>query len=264
MPKLTNQNLDKIKDKIIDIALFASNTIMQNLGSTIKIKNDGSPVTTADIKSDQVITEKLSSIFTNFPIVSEEKTAPKNALADKTHWLIDPLDGTKSFIEGSNDFVVCIALINNRSPILGCIAHPPTQKVWIGGKNIGSYVKLPKSNIRKIYCRDIPVRGPTIATSRHHVGPKLKEWLRKIKYYKTISKGSAIKFTLIAEGKLDLYPRTSPTYEWDSAAGHAIVEGSGGKVLQLNNKKLIYGRSNRMNPNFIAFGRSNWSKFLLE
>ena len=96
------------------------------------------------------------------------------------------------------------------------------------------------------------------------VVPQLEEWLEKIQNHKTVSKGSAIKFALVAEGKLDIYPRTSPTYEWDSAAGQAIVEGSGGKVLQLYNKKLIYGRSNRLNPNFVAFGRSNWSEFLLE
>ena len=129
---------------------------------------------------------------------------------------------------------------------------------------MGSYIKLPEEKIKKINCRAIPKEGPTIAISKHHVGPKLTAWLENINYYKTIRKGSAIKFTLIAEGKADLYPRTSPTYEWDSAAGQAIVEGSGGKVLQLSNENLIYGRLNRMNPDFIAFGKSNWPKFLLE
>ena len=264
MLDLNSENFNLFRDRIINIALLASNTIMKNIDAKIRYKSDGTPVTDADIQSDKIVTNQIELFSPDIPIVSEEKEIPESASGENTHWLVDPLDGTKSFIEGGNDFVVCIALIKKQVPIFGCIAHPPSQKVWIGGKNMGSYIKLPKLKIKKIFCRDIPAEGPTIATSRHHIGPKLKEWLEKIQYHKTVSKGSAIKFALVAEGKLDIYPRTSPTYEWDSAAGQAIVEGSGGKVLQLNNKKLIYGRSNRLNPNFVAFGRSNWSEFLLE
>ena len=119
-------------------------------------------------------------------------------------------------------------------------------------------------NFTKISCRDIPLEGPTISISKHHIGPKLEKWLSSIDFFKKESVGSAIKFTLIAEGKADIFPRTSPTYEWDSAAGEAIIQGSGGFVTQMNNKNMIYGREDKKNPNFIAFGRSNWIKFLKE
>ena len=103
-----------------------------------------------------------------------------------------------------------------------------------------------------------------ISISKHHIGPKLEGWLSSIIYNKKQKIGSALKFTQIAEGKADVFPRTSPTYEWDSAAGQALIEGAGGYVTQMNNKDMIYGREDKMNPNFIAFGRSNWISFLKE
>ena len=264
MLELNSKNFNILRKRIINISLEAAEVVMQNIGSKKAIKNDGTPVTLADIKSDHIITKNLNLLSPKIPVFSEEGknfTAEENL---KPHWLIDPLDGTKSFVEGGDDFVVCIAFIKKQIPLLGCIAHPPSKKVWIGGKEFGSYLKFPGMKIRKILCRNIPDEGPSIAISRHHIGPKLEAWLKKIKFQKTFKKGSALKFALLAEGKVDLYPRTSATYEWDSAAGQAIVEGSGGKVHQLNGNKLIYGRPNRMNPNFIAYGNSNWVKFLVE
>ena len=262
MSTLSNQSLLEIKNIIAEISLQAAKVIMQNKNSAIKIKEDDTPVTIADEESDKLINNLLLKNFPNIPIVSEEREYPKNAIGNNLHWIIDPLDGTKSFIESNEDFCVCIALALNQKPIIGCIAHPPSEKIWVGGINIGSSKKEQKYNYHKIYCRNIPNEGPTIAISRHHTGPKLTEWLSSLIYVKEKRVGSALKFSLIAEGKADVFPRTTNTYEWDSAAGQAIIEGAGGKVTQMDNKEMIYGRKDKKNPNFIAYGNPNWIKFL--
>jgi 3'(2'), 5'-bisphosphate nucleotidase len=264
MLSISNNNLYEMKNIITDIADKAAKVVMQNTNSPIEVKHDSTPVTKADIESDKIINIELLTAFPNIPILSEERTAKKNAFGNDLHWIIDPLDGTKSFIEGDTDFCVCIALAFNKKPILGCIAHPPSELIWAGGKKIKSYIKNKNNNFMNISCRDIPVEGPIISISKHHIGPKLEKWLSSIKYCKKQKVGSALKFTQIAEGKADVFPRTSPTYEWDSAAGQALIEGAGGYVTQMNNKDMIYGRKNKMNPNFIAFGRPNWVNFLKE
>jgi len=263
MPTLTNQNLIEIKNIIAQISLHASKIIIRYKNSPVKIKEDNTPVTKADEESDKIINKLLINNFPNIPIVSEERAYPLNTIGNNLHWIIDPLDGTKSFIEGNEDFCVCIALVFNRKPVLGCIAHPPSKKVWVGGKKIGSFINNNNNNnYQNINCRNIPNEGPTIAISRHHTGPKLKEWLSSLKYIHKKRIGSALKFSLIAEGKADIFPRTTPTYEWDSAAGQAIIEGAGGKVTQMNYEEMIYGRKDKKNPNFIASGKSDWIKFL--
>ena len=263
MKNISSKNLIDIQKLLAPIARNAGKLIMNNLNAKIEIKSDGTPVTIADKKADEFIYNNLESNFSNIPILSEERIIPAECYGDNLHWIIDPLDGTKSFIEGGDDFCVCISLVLNKTPILGCISHPPTLDTWIGGKEIGT-LKYCKDNTKKIYCRKIPNTGPVIAISRHHIGPKLKDWLSKINHSQTKKIGSALKFCFIAEGKADLFPRTSQTYEWDSAAGQAIIEGAGGQVLQMNNKPMIYGRRDKKNPNFIAYGQKYWTKFLKE
>jgi len=263
MKNISRKTLINIKNILIPITIGAAKMIMNNKNSKTEIKDDGTPVTIADKKADEFIHNNLKKNFSNIPILSEERKIPANCYGKNLHWIIDPLDGTKSFIEGGEDFSVCISLVINQSPILGCITHPPTLHTWTGGKIIGSE-KHYKKNKKNINCRNIPTSGPIITISKHHVGPKLKEWLSNINYSKTKQLGSALKFCLLAEGKADIFPRTSATFEWDSAAGQAIVEGAGGKVTQMNNNPMIYGRLDKKNPNFIAFGKSNWKNFLKE
>jgi len=265
MLTISNKNFYEIKNIIAEIADKAAKVVMQNINSPIEIKADNTPVTKADKESDKIINKELIKAFPNIPILSEERTPPKNAFGNDLHWIIDPLDGTKSFIEGDKDFCVCIALALNTKPILGCIAHPPSGAIWAGGSKIGSYKKNSGGDaFEKIRCRDVPAEGPTIAISKHHIGPKLEKWLSSVNFFNKMKVGSAIKFTLIAEGKADIFPRTSPTYEWDSAAGEAIIQGSGGYVTQMNDKNMVYGREDKKNPNFIAFGKKNWKKFIKE
>ena len=263
MNNISKKSLIEIKNILLPIAINACKLIMNNKDSNIEIKKDGTPVTIADKAADNIIHKSLKKHFSNIPILSEERKIPIGCYGNNLHWIIDPLDGTKSFIEGGQDFSTCISLVKNKSPILGCIGHPPSLNCWIGGKKIGTYKKK-HNTIKNIYCREIPFKGPTIAISRHHIGPKLKTWLSNINYFETKEIGSALKFSLLAEGKADIFPRTSPTFEWDSAAGQAIVEGAGGTVMQMNSNQMIYGRKDKKNPNFIAFGKENWSDYLKE
>ena len=264
MSSISNKNLYEIKSIIAAIADKAGKVIMKNINSPIEIKADNTPVTKADKESDKLINKELLKAFPNIPILSEERTPLQSAFGNDLHWIIDPLDGTKSFIEGDPDFCVCIALALNTQPILGCIAHPPSGTIWAGGRKIGSYKKDSKNDFTKINCRDVPKEGPTVAISKHHIDPRLEKWLSSIAYFNKMKVGSAIKFTLIAEGKADIFPRTSPTYEWDSAAGEAIIQGSGGYITQMNDANMVYGREDKKNPNFVAFGKTNWKKFLKE
>ena len=160
MSSISNKNLNEMQNIIAEIADKAAKVIMQNINSPIEIKADNTPVTKADKEADKIINNELLNAFPNIPILSEERAPPPNAFGDNLHWIIDPLDGTKSFIEGDEDFCVCIALALNTKPILGCIAHPPSGTIWAGGNKIGSYKKHIKTNFTKISSRNIPKEGP--------------------------------------------------------------------------------------------------------
>ena len=137
MKNISRKTLINIKNILIPITIGAAKMIINNKNSKTEIKDDGTPVTIADKKADEFIHNNLKKNFSNIPILSEERKIPANCYGKNLHWIIDPLDGTKSFIEGGEDFSVCISLVINQSPILGCITHPPTLHTWTGGKIIG-------------------------------------------------------------------------------------------------------------------------------
>ncbi len=230
-------------------------------------KEDKSPLTEADLRSHAVIKAALET--TPYPILSEE--GKMTAFEERSNWgrfwLVDPLDGTKEFIKRNGEFTVNIALIENGRPVLGVIYVPVASKMYYGTEREGSFTftvngnleqefdhhissstKLPLSEERKTY---------TIVSSRTHTSPETETFINQKSSLhgdvNLVNAGSSLKLCLVAEGKADVYPRLAPTMEWDTAAGHAIVNFAGGRVYRYDsNEDLLYNKANLLNPFFVA------------
>lgn len=253
---------------LLQIALAAiieaSEAITSIYNSTVKasFKIDGSPVTIADITSNDIIEKHLST--TLIPIVSEETTQAtfQERQEWKQLWCVDPLDGTKEFIKRNDEFAVCIALIENGKSVMGIIASPVERKILVGGKHIPPAIVSfdTHSEIDKWQFIDpkTSLSSPLIMTSsRTPFSSSLNEYISELeKRYGTfnhIKKGSALKFFDLANALADIYPRFAPTMEWDIAAGQAVIEALGGSVIDAkSNKPLNYNKESLFNPHFIA------------
>ena len=252
-------------DSLIEISKEAGEAIM-NIYSTnydYAIKKDDSPITIADTTSNDIISDSLRSLTPNIPILSEENSdiPYEERYSWETYWLVDPLDGTKEFINQNKDFTVNIALIEKNLPILGVIYAPALSLLYFAEKDLGSYKLMTNKKIislkgskklnsnKKNYSDTIKIIG-----SRSHPSKELDTWLKKnFKNYEIIKRGSSIKFCEIAEGKADIYPRFGSTSEWDIAAGQVILEQSGGSLKDFNNQKILYNyKESVINPPFIA------------
>ncbi len=250
--------LDKNIIEVIKISKDAGESILEiykKMNSDFELKEDKSPLTEADIVSHNIIVKALRILTPDLPILSEEESEiPFNVRSTwKQYWLIDPLDGTKEFINRNGEFTVNIALIKNNKPILGVIFVPVTNEVFYGYENGGSFYKKGKSKEKKIEVNNNYKKNIRVVSSRSHLNDRLASFLKKIKASKSISIGSSLKFCLIASGKADIYPRFGPTSEWDTAAGHAIVKFAGGSILTLKKQELTYNtKESLLNPDFIA------------
>ena len=211
-------------------------------------KSDGSPLTIADKNANQVILDELQSISSDISIISEE-TFENNLLKnlDKTYWLVDPLDGTREFINKTDEFTVNIALIDNKKAIFGIVAAPVTGKVWHG--SVFEKNNTDEGSVEKI----------RIVMSKSHKSENDRAFLEFIDSkninYEIIEKGSSLKLCSLADNEADIYPRFGPTSEWDIAAAHAVLSSFNGSVVKVsNNEELDYAKETSvLNPYFIAF-----------
>ena len=237
--------------KICNVVWSAGERIKSIYSKKFKIfkKKDFTPVTTADLESERIIIEGLEKIF-NKPKIFTEETNFKNQKSIKNFWLVDPLDGTKEFIKKNGEFTVNVAFIKNKKPFFGIIYAPILKKTYVGIKN-KTYKVINKKSFREI----TPKKkiNKTIIISRSHSSKKDSHKLKK-KYNanKVLFLGSSLKFCYIAEGIAQVYPRIGTTYEWDTAAGHAIINGVGGKVETKKGTELKYGKKDFKNTDFIA------------
>ena len=258
------KNNEKLMLAVSNIAIEAGNIIMGNYNEvlSLKIKKDKSPLTKADLQSNQYIIKELKSLNEEIPILSEETLIKWNERKKwNTYWLVDPLDGTKEFINKNGEFTVNIALIENNKPILGVIYAPALSILYFAQKKIGSH-KVCCSNI--LSSLDTSVRLNvniknktdliTVIGSRSHSNEKFKTWINQnFHHYNIIQKGSSLKICDIAEGFADIYPRFGPTSEWDIAAGQIILEEAGGNIVNFNNENLTYNsKESLLNSEFIA------------
>ena len=247
----------KLSNFVNQIAVDAGKEILKiyNKPFTSKMKKDKSPVTKADLIANDLICKRLQSINPNIQIISEEG---KKKFSKKTNifWLVDPLDGTKEFIKKNGEFTVNIALIKNCRPIYGVIYLPVKKEIYFTQNKSAYFSIIDHKNSYKSK-KKIKVKKRTGINNR--VLLLSRSYSRNIelskKHFKTdkvIFSGSSIKFCLIASGKGNIYPRLGTTMEWDTAAGHAILNAAGGSVTTLDRKVLKYGKKGFKNPSFIA------------
>lgn len=245
----------------------AIKSIYRKENYNIEIKEDDSPVTKADKTSSAIIAGYLSK--TSFPVIDEEHCCPGYSVrqAWKNLWLVDPMDGTKEFISGNGEFTVNIALIEECKSILGVIYTPVTGELYWGGRETGSFKAeniFEWEGLKSLSLKAIPLNPELnvsatvrVAASRSHLDSNTKVFIENLKEkfgdIEFVSKGSSLKLCMIAEGKTDVYPRFSRTMEWDTAAGHAIVSGTGGVLVKAETlEELTYNKEDLSNPAFFA------------
>ncbi len=223
-------------------------------GFEVQTKDDRSPVTEADRAAELVILAALARAAPGVPIIAEEEVAAGRIPAHGVvYFLVDPLDGTKEFVRGGDDFTVNVGLIECGSPTLGVVFTPALKALHAGLVGEGSWKSDP-SGSRAITTR-APGRPLTAVASKSHFNQPTADYLdRAAPGCGYIAVGSSLKFCMVAEGEADIYPRLGPTSEWDTAAGHAIVLAAGGRVDGPDGKPLIYGKRAFINRGFVATG----------
>lgn len=265
-------DLDQQLSLAVKASIEAGKAIMEIYDSAdfeTEFKKDDSPLTRADLESNRVIMSYL--VNTNIPIISEEKkNLDYNERKDWDFcWMVDPLDGTKEFIKRNGEFTVNIALIKNGTPILGVIYVPVTKELYYANVEEGKSYKilggdteeLPQNLFDKenrLLPKEKSRASKTkVVGSRSHMNEHTEQFIEQLKNdgksVEMVSKGSSLKFCIVAEGEADIYPRVAPTMEWDTAAGHAICAAIGLKVTNWETgEDLVYNKENLLNPFFLV------------
>lgn len=231
-------------------------------GFEVETKEDNSPVTAADHASEAVILAHLRAAAPYIPVIAEEQVAAGNVPEigrAGAFFLVDPLDGTKEFVQRRGDFTVNIALVREGTPVLGVVYAPAKSRLFAGDVASKHAFRSEQSPDEEDVAErtDIRVRTPppvglTVVASRSHLNAETDQYLRRLKISNLVSVGSSLKFCLVAAGEADVYPRLGPTMEWDTAAGHAVLTAAGGTVINLDTTPFRYGKAEFRNPSFIA------------
>ncbi len=260
--QLAEQHLNALTEIV---ARAAAATLATSYSSVARrIKTDLTPVTAADEASEALIVEGLSQLLPGLPVIAEESaaTAPPQRL-DPSFAVVDPLDGTREFLAGRDEFTVNLAIVTNGEPIAGIIAAPARGLLWrgiVGGTAERLHLRIGAGQAKAygrtpIHTRPAPGRL-TVATSRSHLDEATEDFLSRLPLAKRYLCGSSVKFCYLAQGEADIYPRLSPTREWDVAAGCAILAAAGGLVTRPQGGPLPFGRlaEKFLVPGFIAVG----------
>ena len=254
----------KLLDELADAAREAGDAILEIVrrGFEVEAKQDRSPVTEADRAAELIILAALARAAPGVPVVAEEEVAAGRIPAhDDTYFLVDPLDGTKEFVRGGDDYTVNIGLIDRGTPKLGAVFAPATGRLHGGLVGVGAWVDAGEGRV-PISTR---ARGEqtTAVASKSHLNQATIDYLEEaVGTCGYLSIGSSLKFCMVAEGKADIYPRASPTSEWDTAAGHAVLLAAGGLVDGPDGEPLRYGKRAFLNRAFVA--TSGWKPPRLE
>lgn len=251
-------------EEIIVVAKEAGDAIMEiyRKDFAVAYKDDKSPLTQADIRSNEIICRALEKSYPDIPLLSEESKAEDCEVRKywKTFWLIDPIDGTKEFIRKNGEFTVNIALIHNNEPVLGVVYAPALKDMYAAKKGIGAYKNGHKLPLEINTKREKNLR---VVASKSHLSRETEAFIdalaKTTEEVKQISRGSSLKLAMVAEGTADIYPRLAPTMEWDTAAADVIVREAGGVIYRYDVqtqrpilKPLVYNKCHLINPWFVA------------
>jgi len=230
-------------------------------------KGDDSPLTIADLHAHRIIAAGLERLTPGVPVISEEAPAPPLAERGRWEWLwlVDPLDGTREFVERSGEFTVNIALIHHQRPVLGVLHVPLSGTDYYAAAASGAFRQDRGGVAQRIAARAAIAGRPRVVASRSHRGSRLDGFFARLGPHEFRPLGSAAKFGLIADGSADLYPRVGPTSEWDTAAGQAIAEIAGARVVDRDGAVLRYNaRDSLVNPDFVCYADPSrpWHSYL--
>lgn len=249
----------ELREGVIALARDAAAAILEVYEGAFDVerKADASPLTAADLAAHRRIVAGLARLTPEIPVLSEEaaeETPAAERRAWDRLWLVDPLDGTREFVKHNGEFTVNIALIEDGEPVFGVIQAPVGGALWHGEAGRGAFRRDGDEE------RAIRVRAPAttplrVAASRSHRDPRTEALMARIGDTETIARGSSLKFCLLAEGGMDVYPRFGPTSEWDTAAGQCVLEAAGGRVIDPKGRPLRYNqRDTILNGDFLALG----------
>ncbi|XPV75568.1 MAG: 3'(2'),5'-bisphosphate nucleotidase CysQ [Desulfovibrio sp.] len=246
-------------DMLIPVAADAGRAILEIYSQAelaVEEKNDGSPLTKADLASHNVICQALEKLYPDTPVLSEESKAISADVRQGwgDYFLIDPLDGTKEFVNRNGEFTVNIALICNNRPVLGVVYAPVLDTFWYAAKGEGAFKRVGQEPSQQIHAPETDLsKTVKVVGSRSHASPKLLSFLEKFEKTEIIPMGSSLKLCCVADGSADMYPRMGLTSEWDIAAADIVVSEAGGEVVQFSGKPLEYNKTDLLNPFFIVF-----------
>lgn len=265
LPKNDMSTYLSLIPELLEIARKAAAAIMEiyhrDADFGVESKSDDSPLTRADRAANEIICRGLEALPMKFPIISEEnKLLPYTVRKAWRHcWLVDPLDGTKEFIKKNGDFTINIALVESGQVVAGVVGVPAQDELYWAVKGEGAF--MIKNEM------ETPIEAArfsetdhhlNIVCSRSHLTPETASFIAKFNQPNLVSRGSALKFLLLAKGEAHIYPRIAPTMEWDTAAAQIILEEAGGKVLVYETgEPLRYNRENLLNPAFVGYGHNH-------
>lgn len=271
---MTMQNYKQYVEPVIAIARVAGEAIMQVYATDFDVsrKDDNSPLTQADLAAHNAIIDGLKQLTPDLPVLSEESESIAAEVRNswQTYWLIDPLDGTREFVKRNGEFTVNIALISENESILGVVYAPVPDLLYYASAGEGAY-KIDKTGaVKRLQTRTFDINKLIVAGSRSHSDHHFQQFLHKLHVTtgatpELISMGSSLKICLIAEGLADVYPRLGPTYEWDTAAAHCVLQEAGGEITDEEGQLLRYNsKPSLLNPHFFAATRNSlhWQDYL--
>ncbi len=263
---ISDEERNRLARLFAAIASDAGVAVMEVYNSDFetRTKADRSPVSDADERAEEIILARLEKELPGVPVLAEERSAREGlgAKPEGAFLLVDPVDGTKEFVQRKGDFTVNIALIVDGAPVAGCVFAPARREMYFGGTE-GRLIEgfVPGSKVGDgavLKTRAYPPEGLVAITSSSHLTEDTKAFLARLPIARSTAIGSSLKFCWVAAGKADVYPRWGPTMEWDTGAGHAVLNAAGGRVIRPDGSAFVYGKSEKgfENGPFIAWGRA--------
>ena len=259
---MTSLDLQALLPDLIAVSQRAGDAILEVYGQNFSVthKADDSPLTQADLASHVIIRDTLAELTPDVPLLSEESADIdfQTRSGWRQYWLVDPLDGTKEFVNRNGEFTVNIALIDDNKAVFGVVYVPVKETTYLGCEGYGAERRNADGSVDSIRISAASANPVRVVGSRSHRGASLDAYLENLGECDMLAMGSSLKFCVIAEGGADLYPRLGLTSEWDTAAAQAVVEQAGGSVVTLDGKPMKYNtKSDILNPFFFVIGATD-------